>query len=64
VGEERTKNEKRKKKREWGVGSGEWGKKERRTKNEKRRGSREWGGYIEFIPGWGLWLMGVRVGGG
>jgi hypothetical protein len=55
--ERRTKKEKRR-------GSGEWGKKERRTKNEKRRGSREWGGYIEFIPGWGLWLMGVRVGGG
>jgi hypothetical protein len=41
VGEERTKNEKRKKKREWGVGNGEWGKKERRTKKEEGVGSRE-----------------------
>jgi hypothetical protein len=34
VGEERTKNEKRKKKREWGVG-------EERTKNEERKKKRE-----------------------
>jgi hypothetical protein len=46
------------------MGKREWGKKERRTKKEEGVGSGEWGGYIEFIPGWGLWLMGVRVGGG